>query len=422
MSAFQSPKGTKDTLAPESARWSELIGRFAARSARAGFGLVISPVFEDVEVFRRSAGESSDVVQKEMYEFDDKGGRRIALRPEGTASIVRAYVQHRPVLPFKASYVAPMFRYEAPQAGRFRQHHQLGVETIGTADPAADVEVIDLLCGLYRELGLLDHLTLRVNSLGDETCAPEYREALGAYLEAHQHELCDEHRARWATNPLRILDCKRSACGEVREGAPRLRDALCDDCRAHFTAVAGGLDRLGVAFERDDFLVRGLDYYTRTTFEFASPTTEGVGGGGRYDGLVEALGGPALAGVGFGAGIERTLLACDEAGVFQLGAELDLGLDAFVVDLTASDEATPLVRELREAGLRVERAFDGRSMKAQLKAADRSGARVAVIIGDAELAAETAVVRPLRSASAPEQATVARCDLVRQVQATKEAT
>ena len=212
MTRFQSPKGTQDILAPQSARWTELVGRFAVLAERFGFGLVVSPGFEDAEVFRRSSGDSSDVVTKEMYEFNDRGGRDIALRPEGTASVVRAFVQHSPVPPFKAWYAAPMFRYERPQAGRFRQHHQLGVETLGTDDPMADVEVISLLAALYGDLGL-SSLRLRVNSLGDKNCAPDYRVRLAAYLEAHADELCDEHRYKWAVNPLRILDCKRPSAG-----------------------------------------------------------------------------------------------------------------------------------------------------------------------------------------------------------------
>jgi len=384
------------------------VGRFAALTQRYGFGLVMSPGFEDAEVFRRSAGDSSDVVTKEMYEFTDRGGRDIALRPEGTASVVRAFVQHSPVTPFKAWYVAPMFRYERPQAGRFRQHHQLGVEILGTDDPMADVEVISLLARLYADIGL-SSLRLRVNSLGDRVCAPGYREQLEAYLESHAEELCDEHRYKWAVNPLRILDCKRLECRKLSAGAPRLGDALCEDCRLHFAAVLGGLDRLSIAYEQDDFLVRGLDYYTRTTFEYGSDTLEGVGGGGRYDGLIAALGGPELSGVGFGAGIERILLACDTDGVLSSG-ELKLSppLDAFVVDLTDTGIALELSHELRAAGLSVDRAFDGRSMKAQLKAADRSGARVACIVGAEDLAAGLVTIRVLRGPDAHMQQKVGR--------------
>ncbi len=408
MKSFQSPKGTQDILPPQSARWVELVGRFAALAQRAGFGLVVSPGFEDAEVFRRSSGDSSDVVTKEMYEFKDRGGRDIALRPEGTASVVRAFVQHAPVPPFKAWYAAPMFRYERPQAGRFRQHHQLGVEIIGTDDPMADVEAISLLAGLYADLGL-SSLRLRVNSLGDATCAPGYREQLSGYLESHAEELCDEHRFKWSVNPLRILDCKRPECRKVSAGAPRLRDALCEDCRRHFTEVLGGLDRLGIAYEQDDFLVRGLDYYTRTTFEYGSDSLEGVGGGGRYDGLVAALGGPELSGVGFGAGIERILLACEADGVLSPEEmRYSRGLDAFVVDGTADGVALELCNELRAAGLAVERAFGNRSVKAQLKAADRSGARLACIVGADDLAEGLVTIRVLRGSDAHQQEKVAR--------------
>ncbi len=412
MTRFQSPKGTQDILAPESARWSELVGRFAALAQRFGFGLVVSPGFEDADVFRRSSGDSSDVVTKEMYEFTDRGGRDIALRPEGTASVVRAYVQHSPVPPFKAWYAAPMFRYERPQAGRFRQHHQLGVEILGTDDPMADVEVISLLAGLYESLGL-SSLRLRVNSLGDKTCAPGYRDRLSGYLESHTDELCDEHRYKWAVNPLRIFDCKRPECRKVNNGAPKMRDELCEGCRRHFADVLGGLDRLAIGYERDDYLVRGLDYYTRTTFEYGSDILEGVGGGGRYDGLVAALGGPDVSGVGFGAGIERILLACDAEGVLSVGdLRLTRPLDAFVVDATGEGIALALTHELRAAGLAVDRAFDGRSMKAQLKAADRSGARVACIVGAEELEAGLVTIRVLRGGDAHVQEKVARDALV----------
>jgi len=392
-------------LAPESARWSALVARFARRAAQAGFGLVLSPAFEDVEVFRRSSGESSEVVTKEMYEFEDKGGRQIALRPEGTASVVRAFVQHRPQVPFKAWYVAPMFRYERPQKGRFRQHHQLGVETIGTDDPHADVEVIALLAGLYRDLGIT-RPELRLNSLGDADCAPNYREVLGAYLGSHSEELCDEHRERWSHNPLRVLDCKRLPCRAVSSGAPRLSDHLCEECRAHIASVRAGLESLSIPFRADDFLVRGLDYYSRTAFEFG----DGVGGGGRYDGLVSALGGPAVSGVGFGAGIERILLACDEEGVF--GDEItSRPLDAYVIDMSDGLEGLKLRHELREAGFYADGDFDGRSLKARMRAADRSGARVALLLGTGEAGSGSVAMRVLRGDGGHSQQEVARGEL-----------
>jgi len=392
---FQAPVGTRDVLPPESARWERLIALFAGRVGRAGYGLVVSPVFEDVGVFER-VGQATDVVRKEMYDFEDKGGRRIALRPEGTASVVRAWVQHRPTLPFKAWYAAPSFRYERPQAGRYRQHHQLGVEALGSDDPELDVEVIGLAWGLYRDVGLTQ-VRLLLNSLGDATCRPAYLDALRSYLHEHRDELCDEHKNRIDENPLRVLDCKRESCVAVTAGAPRMIDYLCDDCAAHFARVRSGLEELGIPFEIEPRLVRGLDYYTRTTFEFQAPALEsaqnGIGGGGRYDGLTEQLGGPPTPGIGFGIGIERVLLACDAEGVFPTPAA---AVDVFVVDVTGS-AALKLTADLRAVGVRADRAFDGRSMKAQFKLADRSGARLAVVIGPDELERGIATVQSLTS-------------------------
>ncbi len=356
-----------------------------------------------------------------MYEFEDMGGRRLALRPEGTASIVRAFVQHPPAhLPWKTWYVTPCFRQEAPQAGRYRQHHQLGVEVVGTDDPDADVEVIVILETLYRRLGLRQHL-LRINSMGDAQCMPAYRELLVAYLEANEEALCDEHRPRWRLNPLRFFDCKKPECRRVREGAPRIADHLCDPCRSAFARVREGLDALGIRYELDEFLVRGFDYYTRTTFEFAGLALPGsqdaIGGGGRYDGLSTLLGGPPESGIGFGAGIERILLACDAEGVF--GAPQSR-VDVFVADMTGGEVARDLTHELRAAGFAADRAFGGRSLKAQLRAADRSGAPVAVIVGSDEVAAGEVTLRRLRHEDAPatsgfwaenNQVRVARADL-----------
>lgn len=396
MSAFQAPTGTRDILVPESARFAAVVGRFAHAAGLAGYGLVVSPMFEDAAVFRRGVGEESDVVTKEMYVFEDKGGRSLALRPEGTASVVRAFVQHRPPVPWKAWYVTPAFRYERPQAGRYRQHHQLGVESLGSEDPDLDVEVVALLASFYASLGL-SRVELRVNSMGDGACMPGYREALGAYLGAHEAELCDEHRARWARNPLRVLDCKKPGCTEVRAGAPELSDALCVPCRAHFDRFLSGLDALGIAWRRDGSLVRGMDYYTRTTFEFGALALDAaqnaIGGGGRYDGLVELLGGPPTPGVGFGSGIERILLACDAEQLLDLSQER---LDVFVVDVAGGTAARDLTHELRGVGLAADRAFGGRSLKSQLRQADRSGARLACIIGPDEEAGNAVTVRWLR--------------------------
>lgn len=406
MTTFQAPTGTRDVLAPESARFAAVVGRFAERARLAGFGLLVSPMFEDVAVFRRTAGEESDVVKDEMYEFDDKGGRRLALRPEGTASVVRAFLQHRPQIPWKAWYLTPAFRYERPQAGRYRQHHQVGAELIGTADPAADVECIALLAGFLADCGI-GRFELKVNSMGDPACMPDYKAALVAYLAAHEDELCDEHRARWRRNPLRTLDCKTPECVAVRQGAPKLSDALCTPCADHFAAVLAGLDALGLAWRRDDALVRGFDYYTRTTFELGSLALDAaqnaLGGGGRYDGLAEQLGGPPTPGVGFGCGIERVLLAAEAEGALS---EVTGNVEVFVADLTGGPAALELSGRLRAGGIATDRAFDGRSLKAQLKVADRSGARLACIVGPAELATGEVTVRVLNGPGAGHQETV----------------
>ena len=411
--AARAPSGTHDVLFPESARWEALLAAFAAHVEAAGYGLAHTPIFEDVKVFRRGTGEGSDVVGKEMYEFEDRGGRALALRPEGTAPIVRAYVQHRPPLPWKAWYATPAFRYERPQAGRYRQHHQLGVEVIGTEDADLDVEVVSLADGFYRRLGLAS-FALRINSMGDSVCRPDYLDLLRGYLAERRDELCPEHRDRMEANPLRVLDCKRPSCLAATTGAPTLADHLCDPCRAHFQRVTAGLTALCVPFEIDHRLVRGFDYYTRTTFEFSSEALEsaqnGIGGGGRYDGMVEMLGGPPTPGIGFGLGVERILLACDAEGVFAVSPT---PLDAFVVDVAGGEAARDLTAELRRAGLRADRAFDGRSLKSQMKAADRSGARVALIVGPDEVAAGTVSLRPLRGG---DQRTVPRPAVVGAVQ------
>ena len=394
---FQTPQGTFDVLPPDSRTYETLVARFAGRAEAAGYGLVLSPMFEDIGVFRR-VGESTDVVRKEMYDFLDKGNppRHLALRPEGTASVVRAFVQHRPPLPWKTWYVAPSFRYERAQAGRYRQHHQLGVEVLGTEDPLLDVEVIALLVGFYDTLGLR-RLTLRLNSLGDDTCRPPYRAELEAFLAAHADQLCDEHRERFRDNPLRVLDCKRPACMEATADAPWQLDRLCEPCAAHLARVEEGLTTLGVAFSIDKRLVRGLDYYTRTTFEIASDALESaqnaVGGGGRYDRLAEDLGGPPTPGIGFGTGLERIILACSAEGIDLRGTA---AIEAFVVDTTGGLAALTITHDLRVAGIGADRAWDGRSFKAQFKAADRSGAKVAVVIGPDEIERGVVALKSLR--------------------------
>jgi histidyl-tRNA synthetase len=392
---YRAPVGTRDVLPPESERWQALIALAARTLGAAGYGLIITPIFEHTEVFQR-VGEATDVVRKEMYEFQDRSGRHLALRPEGTASVVRAFAQHRPTVPFKSWYVSPQFRYERPQAGRYRQHHQIGAEVLGTEDADIDVEVVALVWDIVDALGLAD-VRLLLNSLGDGECRPGYMALLRAYLEARADTLCDEHRTRVAENPLRVLDCKRAECQVATDGAPRMVDHLCANCQAHFDRVRAGLDAAGVPYTVEPRLVRGLDYYTRTTFEVQSGALESaqnaVGGGGRYDGLAEELGAPPTPGMGFGLGIERLLLACDAEGVFP---EPRHAVDVFVVDTTGGSHARDLTRSLRRSGISADRAFDNRSMKSQFKAADRSGAHFAVVVGEREAAERTAIVRDLR--------------------------
>jgi histidyl-tRNA synthetase len=389
------PTGTFDVLPPESGRWEAVLATFAQVAQSGGYGLVLTPLFEDLEIFQR-LGESTDVVRKEMYDFRDKGGRHVALRPELTASVARAYIEHRPAAPWKVWSAGPSFRYERPQAGRYRQFHQLDLEALGTADPDIDVEVVALGWEFYARLGLRQ-VTLLLNSLGDGTCRPAYRKLLLDYLSERRSELCDEHRARFEDNPLRVLDCKRPPCQAVTDGAPRQVDHLCDQCQAHFDRVRQGLEQLRIPFRLDTRLVRGLDYYTRTTFEYAASSLRSaqnaVGGGGRYDGLIAALGGPDTPAIGFALGVERILLAMDAEHVASGGVA---PADVFVVDLTGGQEALALTAELRAAGLRADRAFDNRSARAQFKAADRSGATIAVVVGPDEAAAEEVSLRQLR--------------------------
>jgi histidyl-tRNA synthetase len=394
---LQAPRGTHDVLWPESWRWVQAIGWFADLAGRSGFGLIVNPMFEEARVFRRAVGDESEVVGKEMYEFDDRGGRRLALRPEGTASVVRAFVQHRPPVPFKAWYLTPAFRYERAASGRYRQHHQLGIEALGTDDPDLDVEVIVLAASFYDALGLTQ-VELKVNTMGCAACRPGYVAALRAHLDQVAGQLCDEHRERYVLNPLRVLDCKTDACRAATATAPKLLDAVDDACASHFARVRAGLDQAGRAYRVDPRLVRGFDYYTRTTFEFAAhalaAANDAIGGGGRYNGLVEQLGGPSTPGIGFGIGVERVLLACDAEEVFPA---VPPGPDAFVVDLGDGGDARDLVLELRRAGLSADRAYDGRSLRAQLRHADRLGAAVAVIVGAEERAAGVVTLRDLRS-------------------------
>ncbi len=384
----------RDILPPESGRWRRFTDVFADVVERAGYGQLITPLLEDLGVFTR-IGDATDVVTKEMYDFVDKGDRHIALRPEMTASVCRAFAEHRPTTPWKVFYSGSNFRYEKPQRGRYRQFDQVGVEVLGADDPNLDVEVIALAWEFYRALGLRQ-VKLLVNSLGEPDDRARYVEALREHFVAAGDGLSEQSRTTLERNPLRVLDSKRDGDRRHIDAAPQIAEFHSDDAASHFAAVLDGLRALDIPFTIEPKLVRGLDYYRRTIFEFQGGTLDSaqnaLGGGGRYDGLVEALGGPATPGVGFALGVERTLLACDDEGVF---AADPVALDAFVVDVTGGLQAVALTAELRAAGFAVDRGYDSRSMKAQMKLANRSAARFALIIGDDELAAGTVIVKPM---------------------------
>jgi histidyl-tRNA synthetase len=392
---FRAPYGTRDVLAPESDRWQELVARFADRARRFGYGLVLTPIFEHAEVFHH-VGETTDVVSREMYEFEDRGGRRLALRPEGTASVVRAFVQHRPPVPWKCWYLAPNFRAERPQKGRYRQHYQVGAEVLGVDDPDVDVELIALLWGFLRDLGL-SHTRLLLNSMGDPDSRARHREVLLDYFHSHADLLGDE-MARAELNPLRILDSKRPDWQPLLEDAPQLGEYLSAETAEHFERVQAGLHALEIPFELSPRLVRGFDYYTRTTFELQSDTIDAaqnaLGGGGRYDHLAEEMGGPPTPSIGFAAGVERILLACDAEAVL---APPTARVDVFVIDLMGTSEATVLLNELRDRGLAADRAYGGRSVKKQWSAADKAGAAFGVMLAPAEAAAGKVAVKDLSS-------------------------
>ncbi len=403
----------RDILAPESGRWRRFTDVFAEIVGSAGYQMVIPPIMEDLGVFSR-LGTATDVVTKEMYDFFDKGDRHVALRPEQTASVCRAFVEHRPPTPWKAWYSGPNFRYEKPQRGRYRQFDQVGIEVLGADDPYLDVEVIALAWNFFAALGL-QQIDLLVNSLGEPDDRARYVEALRLYFESHSADLTEQSRVTLAKNPLRVLDSRRGPDAPIVAGAPSIADFWSEHAAAHFASVQAGLTEIGIPFRVDLKLVRGLDYYRHTTFEFQGGTLDSaqnaLGGGGRYDGLVEALGGPPTAGIGFALGVDRTLLACDDEGVFEAPNQ---AVDVFVVDTTGGREAMLLTSQLRGAGLSADRPFENRSMKSQMKAADRSGATYAVIVGTDERDAGTVVVRPLRGNG--EQFVVARADVLSDLQ------
>ncbi len=383
MTRFEAPRGTHDILPSEQPLWQWVSGEMADVCTLYGYRRIDTPAVEDTELIVRTSGGGSDVVQKETYTFMDRGGRSLTLRPEATAPICRAYVQHglhREAQPQKLYTIGPMWRYDRPQRGRYREHWQLSVEAIGTDDPAIDAEIIQLYAELLRRVGVKDYV-LELNSIGDGNCRPAYIERLSAWLDDHEEELDGEARAKRVTSPLRVFDVKSERMQKLLAGAPKIGESLCEECREHFARVREFLAAYGVGYELAPTLVRGLDYYTRTTFEFkdeAIGAKDTICGGGRYDGLIEEIGGPATPGIGFGAGLERLLLSIGEDRAEPLH------VDVFFVCEDSADRAgvLPVLAELRRRGLRADLDYAGRSLKGQVTQANRLGAGWTVVVAD----------------------------------------
>jgi histidyl-tRNA synthetase len=412
--SFQAPKGVSEYVPPRSALFAEAREAFAESARRACYATIETAVFEDTGLFVRGVGESSDVVRKEMYSFSDRGGRDITLRPEFTAGVLRSVLEHnlhKGALPVKVFTSGPAFRYERPQSGRYRQFYQFDLEAIGTEDPAVDAETIAVAYDAYKSLGLTQ-FTLLLNSLGDQNCRPAYRAALQEFL--RKLDLDEDTRARIEINPLRVLDDKRPEVRQQTAGAPYIVDYLCGDCKAHHDTVRALLTRLDIPFEDAPRLVRGLDYYMRTTYEFDHAllgAQSGIGGGGRYDGLSEDIGGPSLPGIGFAVGLDRIVLAVEsERGAAAHGAAT--GCQVFGVPLgeDAHADVLTLVTKLRRAGVRADMAFGSRGLKGAMKAADRSGARFAAIIGAEERNAGTVRLRDLENGDQQDVAATSASD------------
>ncbi len=410
----QAPRGTKDVLPTESYRWQYLESRMRKAAATAGYREVRTPVFEHTELFLRGVGDTTDIVQKEMYTFKDKGDRSITLKPEGTAGAVRSFLEsnlYAEALPCKMYYLnAPIFRYENPQSGRLREHHQFGLECFGAKEATADAELILLAFNLLSGLGI-KNLSVRINSIGCPKCRPLYHRALKDFLAGRIDSLCDTCRERFERNPLRVLDCKEKKCRELTQDAPSMLDMLCDECRDHFSRLRSCLDSSGVPYQVDSRIVRGLDYYTKTVFELITSAPDGeltVCGGGRYDNLVSEIGGPDIPAVGFGMGLERVLMLLDEDGV---RIPEPPRYDIFITYMGGNAlYAFRLTQTLREAGIHADMDHCGRSLKAQFKYANKTGVRWTGIIGDDEAAAGTVKIRNMENG---EEMTVPAGDVAR---------
>ncbi len=398
------PRGTNDFLPGEVEKWQYLEGLIRDLFADYHYKEIRTPIFEHTELFLRSVGETSDIVSKEMYSFEDKGLRHVTLRPEGTAGTVRAFVENKlfaQSLPVKLYYTGPMFRYDQPQAGRYRQFHQFGCEVLGSADPMVDAEVISFAVDLFTKLGL-QSLSVLINTVGCDHCRPRYQQALKDYFSQYKDQLCPTCLDRLEKNPLRLLDCKEEGCKAVAAHAPTTLDYACDDCKSHFEKVCAYLESVGIKYEVDTTLVRGLDYYTQTAFEVimnkVGSQQNAICGGGRYNKLVSEVGGDDIPGMGFAAGMERVLLTVEEEGIV-LPVKDDI--DVYVAPLgdAAKEVCFKLTHDLRQQGMVVETDYLSKSMKAQMKAADKNHARYTVIIGDDELANNVAVVRDMHNST-----------------------
>ena len=391
----QAPKGTEDLLPKDSYKWHYLEKKFKKVCDCFGYKEIRFPTFEHTELFERGVGDTTDVVQKQMYTFNDKGGRSVTLRPEGTASVARSFLQHNlyaEPMPFKAYYNVPCFRYENKQKGRLREFHQFGVEALGSFNPTIDAEIVSLALTFLKDVGLND-LSVNINSIGCSECRTKYKEALNDYLRPKFDELCPTCQQRFERNPLRILDCKSEICQSVAKGVPVLLDYICDDCNEHFEKFKHNLDLLGVDYKIDSGIVRGLDYYTKSVFEIISgPFT--VCGGGRYDGLIEELGGDKIPGIGFGLGIERLLIRLEELGVEIPNDEI---LDLYVVPLgdKAFDYSYSLVNKLRQNGIMVDTDHMTRGLKSQMKYANKISCKYTIVIGDNEIITNKANIKDM---------------------------
>lgn len=394
-------KGTEDVLPKDSYRWQFVEDVMRKESAAYGFKEIRTPVFEHTELFARGVGQTTDVVQKEMYTFDTKGGESVTLRPEGTAGAARAVLEHGLVndsLPIKASYFVSCYRYEKPQAGRLREFHQFGLECYGTQSPAADAELICAAQSIFDRLGI-KQLRLEINSIGCPTCRAEYHKALKDYFGGCKDELCETCNSRLEKNPMRILDCKSPVCSKIAQGAPKITDYLCDECKEHFASVQKYLDAAGVEYTVNPTIVRGLDYYTKTVFEFVTDFIGAQGtvcGGGRYDGLIEELGGKHLPSLGFAMGIERLLMLMDKQGI-EIPKPSTCDLYVAVMGEKASLKSFEIIKAVRSCGLIAETDVVGRGLRAQMKYADKIGAKFSMVLGDNEIEQGKAVIKNMSS-------------------------